>query len=216
MPVEIKKIVSAVGQAKNNAEKKKFTQTIDLIIKLRDIDLKKPENRINELVELPNPVGKPVKVCVIASGALVVDAKKAKADLVLEKGDLEKLGGDKKAAKKLANRYDFFIAEAPLMPLIGKTLGSVLGPRGKMPTPIPPNAPIGPILTKHRKMTRVRIKDQPVIQCRVGTEEMPDEKIAENIQSVLARLEAKLEKGLKNIRKTYLKATMGKLTALEL
>jgi len=216
MPIETKKIVAAVEQAKKNAEKRKFMQALDLIIRLREIDLKKPENRINELIELPNQAGKAIKVCVIASGALAVNAKKAGADLVLEKEALEKFGENKREAKKLADEYDFFIAEAPLMPTIGKSLGAVLGPRGKMPTPIPLNAAIEPILTKHRKTVRIRIKDQPIIQCRVGAEDMSDEKIAENIQAVISRLEGKLEKGLKNIHKAYIKATMGPLVKLEL
>ena len=216
MTIENKKILAAVEQAKKNTEKRKFTQALDFIVMLRDVDLKKPENRINEIVELPNQAGKAIKVCVIASGALAVNAKKAGADLVLEKEALEKFAGNKKEAKKLANDYDFFIAEAPLMPTIGKTLGSVLGPRGKMPTPIPVNAPVESILAKHRKTTRIRIKDQPIIQCRIGAEDMPDEKIAENVQAVITRLEGKLEKGSKNIRKAYIKATMGPLVKLEL
>jgi large subunit ribosomal protein L1 len=216
MPIETKKIVAAVEQAKKNAKKRKFTQAFDLIIKLRDVDLKKPENRINELIELPNQAGKAIKVCVIASGVLAVNAKSAGADLVLEKEALEKLGENKKEAKKLADDYDFFIAEAPLMPTIGKSLGTVLGPRGKMPTPIPLNAAVEPVLTKHRKTARIRIKDQPIIQCRIGDENMPDEKIAENVQAVVARLEQKLEKGKRNIHKAYLKESMGPLINVEL
>ncbi len=216
MPIETKKIVAAVQQAKKNAKKRKFTQAFDLIINLRNVDLKKPENRINELIELPNQVGKAIKVCVIASGVLAVNAKNAGADLVLEKEALEKLGENKKEAKKLADDYDFFVAEAPLMPTIGKSLGVVLGPRGKMPTPIPLNAAIEPVLTKHRKTARIRVKDQPIIQCRIGDENMPDEKIAENVQAVMARLEQKLEKGKRNIHKAYLKESMGPLVNFEL
>jgi len=216
MPIETKKIVAAVQQAKKNAKKRKFTQAFDLIINLRNVDLKKPENRINELIELPNQVGKAIKVCVIASGVLAVNAKNAGADLVLEKEALEKLGENKKEAKKLADDYDFFVAEAPLMPTIGKSLGVVLGPRGKMPTPIPLNAAIEPVLTKHRKTARIRVKDQPIIQCRIGDENMPDEKIAENVQAVMARLEQKLEKGKRNIHKAYLKESMGPLINFEL
>jgi len=215
MSVELKKLVTAVEKAKENSEKRAFTQAVDLIIKLRDIDLKKPENRINELIELPNQLGKPVRLCVIASGALSFNAKKAGADLVLEKEELEKIGRDKKAAKKLANDYEYFIAEAQLMPIIGKTLGTSLGPRGRMPTPIPPNAQIEQILAKHRKIVRARIRDQPIIQCRIGTDDMPNEKIADNIKAVLTRLEEKLENGLKNVKEAQIKTTMGKLVKIE-
>lgn len=209
MPVNIQQIADALEKAKKDSKKRNFTQSMDLVITLRNLDLKKPENRINELFELPNPLPKPVKVCVIASGALAVNAKKAGADEVIDKEALEKLGRDKKAAKKLAKEFDFFIAEAPLMPLVGKTLGSILGPHGKMPTPVPPNASIDPILVKHRRMIRLRMKDQPVIQCRIGSEDMPTEKVVENIQTVLTRLETRLEKGLKNIHLVQVKTSMG-------
>lgn len=216
MSVELQKLVTTVEKAKESSGKRAFIQAVDLIIKLRDIDLKKPENRINELIELPNQIGKTVKVCVISSGTLSVNAKKAGADLVLEKEELEKIGRDKKAAKKLAKDYEYFIAEAPLMPIIGKTLGTFLGPRGRMPTPIPSNAQIEQILVKHRKMVRTRIRDQPIIQCRIGTDDMPNEKIAENINAVLTRLEEKLENGLKNIKEAQIKTTMGKLVKIGL
>jgi large subunit ribosomal protein L1 len=216
LPVNTQQITAALEKAKKDSKKRNFTQSIDLVVTLRNIDLKKPENRINELFELPNPLPKPVKICVIASGALAVNAKKAGADEVIDKETLEKLGGDKKAAKKLAKEFDFFIAEAPLMPLVGKTLGSILGPHGKMPTPVPPNAPIEPILAKHRKMIRLRIKDQPVIQCRIGSEDMPTEKVVENIQAVLTRLETRLEKGMKNIHQIQIKTTMGPPVPAEL
>jgi large subunit ribosomal protein L1 len=189
---------------------------VDLIVKLREIDLKKPENRLNESVELPNSLDKETKICVIAGGDLATRAKAGKADLVLARDDLDKLGKDKKAARKLVSEYDYFIAEAPLMPLVGKTIGPILGPRGKMPTPVPPNAPIDQIVSSHRKLIRIRVREQPVIQCRIGTEKMPDDKIAENAHAVFSRIEAKLERGAKNIGQVLVKTTMGKPVKVQL
>jgi large subunit ribosomal protein L1 len=147
---------------------------------------------------------------VIASGDLGTRAKAAGADVIVSRDDLDRLSKDKKAARKLAQDYDFFIAEAPLMPLVGRALGSFLGPRGKMPTPVPPNAPIDQVVTGHRKMVRVRMREQPVLQCRVGTETMADDKLAENIQAVVSRIEQKLERGFKNIGEILVKTTMSK------
>ncbi|RLG91851.1 MAG: 50S ribosomal protein L1 [Candidatus Hecatellales archaeon] len=214
MSLETKKIVEAVEKAKNS-KRRGFTQSVDLIVNIQDIDLKKPENRITELVELPNPIDKEVKVCVIASGQLALEAKKAGADRVIQREDLEALAKDRKAARKLAKEYDFFVAEAPLMPLVGRALGPFLGPRGKMPTPVPSNAPIAEILERHRRLVRLRLKDQPTLQCRVGTETMDNQKIAENIQAVLKRLEEKLERGFRNIASVLVKTTMGKPVKVE-
>jgi len=210
LPLAKDEIARALGELRKSLVKKKFAQSIDLVVKLREVDLKKPENRINEIIALPNPPEKPLKICVIASGDLATRAKTAGAVMLVSRQELENLGKDKKAARKLAVDYDFFIAEAPLMPLVGRGLGSFLGPRGKMPTPVPPTAAIEQIVTNHRKMVRVRMREQPVLQCRVGTENMTDDKLVENIQAVISRIEEKLERGVKNIGEILLKATMSK------
>jgi len=210
LPLAKDDISSALGELRKSITKKKFAQSIDLVVRLREVDLKKPENRINETIALPNPPEKALKVCVIASGDLATRAKSAGADMLIGRQELDNLAKDKKAARKLAQEYDFFIAEAPLMPLVGRALGSFLGPRGKMPTPVPPTAPIEQVVANHRKMVRVRMREQPVLQCRVGTETMPDEKLAENIQAVVSRIEQKLERGFKNIGEILVKGTMSK------
>jgi len=209
MPLDQKTILTAVKEAKEKSEKRKFNQSIELILKLQDIDMKAPEAKIQEVVELPHALEKPNKICVIASGEMAMKAKKADADHVVERSELEGLAGKKQEMRKIANGYDFFIAEAPLMPLVGKTLGSVLGPRGKMPVPVPPSADIAGLIAKHRKTVVVRMRSQPIIQSRIGMENMKDEDIADNIQSVLRVLEGKLKKGMKNIKFAYIKTAMG-------
>jgi len=209
MPLDQKTIINAIKEAKEKAKKRNFTQSIELIVNLQDIDMKSPGGRIQERVELPySSSEKPNKICVIASGELALNAKRAKADLVIERDDLKELAGKKKEIRKIANEYDFFIAEAPLMPLVGKILGTALGPRGKMPVPVPPRADIAGLIEKHRKMVFIRMRNQPVIQCRVGTESMNEEKIAENVQVILRVLEGKLKRGIKNIESVYIKMSM--------
>jgi len=209
MPLNMKNILAAVKEVKSKSKERKFSQSIDLAINLQNIDMKKPEGRIQERIELPHSVGKELKVCVIATGEMAFKAEKAGASLVIERAALEALVADKKKQKDIAKEYDLFIAEAPMMPLVGKSLGASLGPRGKMPTPVPPNANIEEQIEKHRKMVFVRMRGQPVLQCRVGNEEMKDEEIAENVQAVVRRIEGKLKRGIKNFRSVYLKTSMG-------
>ena len=204
-------IAKAIADMRGKTEKRKFSQSVELAVKLRELDLKRPESRINESLELPTPASKDVKVAVIAGGDLAVRAKNAGADLVIGKDELDKMGREKKEARKLAQNYDFFVAEAPLMPQVGKSLGQMLGPRGKMPTPVPPTAPIDDVIKRQRRNVRLKMKDQPVIQVKVGTEDMPDDVLVQNIQTVISRLEAKLEKGAKNISAVSVKTTMGPL-----
>jgi large subunit ribosomal protein L1 len=209
MPLDKKTILDAVKEAKEKSGQKKFNQTVDMILDIKEIDMKSPEGKIQEVVELPHATGKPNKVCVIASGEFAFKARNANADNVIERADLEGLAGKKKELRKLASDYDVFISEAPLMPLVGRILGPVLGPRGKMPLPVPPNADIASLITKHRKTIVVRMRNQPIIQCSVGTENMSEEELSDNIQAVLRVLEGKLKRGLKNIKYAYIKTSMG-------
>jgi large subunit ribosomal protein L1 len=209
MPLNMKNLLTAVKEVKNKSKERKFSQSIDLAINLQNIDMKKPESRIQERIELPNPLGRERKVCVIASGEMALKARRAGASLVIERSGLETLVGNKKKQKDLANNCDLFIAEAPLMPLVGRSLGATLGPRGKMPTPVPPNANIKEQIEQHQKIVLVRMRGQPILQCRIGTEEMADNKIAENVQAVIRRIEGKLKRGIKNIKSVYLKTSMG-------
>ena len=202
-------IIDAVKEAKELAKPRNFTQSIDVIINIKDLDVRKPDNRFSEELALPNGRGKPITIGVIASGELAVSAKNAGIDLVILKEDLEELGKNRKQAKKLAGSVDFFIAQADMMALVGRFLGPVLGPRNKMPKPVPANAKVEPLLERLQSTIKVGVKQQPSIQILVGTQDMDDEKLAENIEAVLAILDRNLEKGRNQIKSMYIKATMG-------
>lgn len=203
-----KNTLAAVKEVLEKSPKRNFRETVDLAINLKDVDLSIPKNRIQEDVILPNGRGRVVKVCVIGGGELASKARNV-ADKVIMPEELGTLADDKKSAKKVANEMDFFIAEATLMPTIGKRLGIVLAPRGKMPKPIAPGADPRSLVENLRKTVTVRSKDKMTFHTSVGTTDMPPEQIAENIDLVLKRITAKLEKGTMNIRTAYVKTTMG-------
>lgn len=207
-------IVKGIAEMRNKTKKRNFTQSIDLVLTLKDIDVTKPENRLNEELVLPMGIGRDVKLALIASGELALQGKKV-MDRVITKEELEELAKDKKASKALANEYDYFVAQADLMVAVGKSMGSVLGPRGKMPKPVPPNADLKPLAERLKRTIRIRTKEAPIIQVPVGTEKMDDKSLAENIKAVLKYLEGKLDRGVNNIRSVYLKATMGPSVKLE-
>lgn len=210
MPLDQKTILDAVKEAKEKSEKRNFVQSIELVLNLKDIDMKSAEGKLQEIIELPHSPPKQNKICVIASGELALKARRANADLVIERAELEGYAGKKRDLRKIANSYEFFIAEAPLMPLVGKVLGPVLGPRGKMPVPVPPTVDIASLIAKHRKTVVVRMRAQPILQCRVGSDNMKEEELTENIQAVLRVIEGKLKRGIKNIKVAYIKTSMGK------
>ena len=205
-------IEEAVKKVKEEAKPRNFTQSIDVVITINDLDINKPENRIDEEVLLPNGRGKDVKIAFIAEGELAYQAEQAGADLVINKEKLEELGKNRPQAKKMANSYDFFVAQTDLMPTVGRFLGPVLGPRKKMPKPIPASADPNVILGRLRSTIKIRVKDQPNIQSIVGSEDMTEAQIAENVDAVLDVLDRNLEKGQKQIKALYIKTTMGPVT----
>jgi len=203
-----KTTLAAVKKALESSPKRNFVETVDLAINLRDVDLSVPKNRIQEDIVLPHGRGKPLKVCVIGSAELVEKAKGA-ADRLITPDELGKIADDKAQAKRMASECDFFIAEAPLMPQIGKRLGIILAPRGKMPKPIPPGADPKPMIENLKKSVSIRSKDRKTFSAPVGTASMSAEEIAENIDAVIKRLAGKLEKGRLNIGSAFVKTTMG-------
>ena len=203
-----KTTLQAVKKALESSKKRNFTETVDISINLKDIDLSVPKNRITDDVILPHGRGREVKVCVIGGSELVSKAKPV-ADRTLTADELGKIADDKKAAKKMAGEFDYFIAEASLMPVVGKRLGIVLAPRGKMPRPIQPGADPRPVIENLRKTVSVRSKDKKTFHAPVGTAAMTPEQIAENIDFILKRLTTKLERGIMNIGSVYVKTTMG-------
>ena len=214
MPVSSENLLKAIKAMRESSPQRKFAQGVDLSINLRDIDPKKPEGRIDLDVMLPHEVGKPHKVGVFGERELARRARDAGADLVLERMDIEALQRERKRAKKLADEFHFFLAQANFMVMIGKALGPVLGPRGKMPKPIPPTVDPKPLIERLKKTLKVRTKDQPILHAHIGVENMSDEELAANARAVLDAVEHRLE-GLSKVRSIHLKTTMGKPVRVE-
>lgn len=202
--MNLEDIRSAVETAINNSKPRKFTESVDLAINLKDIDMKKPENRIDVEVILPHPF-KETKIAAFADGEIAVGAEEYGVK-VLSSDQVSKV--DENEAKKLAEDFDSFIAEAHLMPSIGKSLGPILGPRNKMPTPIPPGTDLKSILDRLRERVRIRSREK-TIHLSVGKENMDPSEIAENINEVLRSLANNLENGMQNIQSAHVKTTMG-------
>ncbi len=207
-------LVEVIKQAKESDKTRKFQQSIEMILVFKDIDVKKGF-AINETIQLPKKMSKSASVCIIAAGDLGIQAKNAKADRVMNEAELVQLGKNKRESRKVINKYDFFLADTKLMPTVGKVLGQLLGPRGKMPTPIPFNAPVEALLERFRTSVGVKVKGSLSLSCKIGEESMEDADLAANASAVAAIIEKKLPNGDKNIRKIMIKTTMGKAIRLE-
>ena len=207
-------IEEAVDRALDEAPPRNFRETVDLAVNLRDLDLNDPSNRVDESVVLPAGTGQETRIVVFATGETALRAEEV-ADDVLSPDELEDLGDDDDAAKDLADETDFFVAEAPMMQDIGRYLGTVLGPRGKMPTPLQPDDDVVETVNRMKNTVQLRSRDRRTFHTRVGAEDMSAEDIADNIDVIVRRLEAALEKGPLNIASIYVKTTMGPSVEVE-
>jgi len=201
-------LVDIVKKLQAESKQRNFIESVELAVNLKDIDLSNPKNRIQDEIALPNGRGKTIKVGVFASSEMAVKAKGV-ADVIVQPQEIEDLAGNKNKARKFARNADFFLAEAPLMPTIGKRLGVVLAPRGKMPRPMPPGSDPRAQIEKLKTSVLVRTRDKKTFHLPIGTKDMAPEKLAENLDVVLKRLMSKLERGRQNIQSAYIKTTMG-------
>ncbi|MFH1257788.1 MAG: 50S ribosomal protein L1, partial [Candidatus Micrarchaeota archaeon] len=204
--MERKQLIAAIEEILKEKGKRKFVQSIDLAVNLRDVDFKKPENRVNVDVVLPY-APRESKVAVFADGQMAVDAKKI-VDLVISGEEISTYATDKKKQKELL-KYTL-LSSPQLMTTIGKALGQLLGAKGKLPKPIPPNANLKELATRTSKTINIKTKGKylPVLHCIIGKESMTSEQIAENVLTVLEALRKKLEDT--QIDALYIKLTMGK------
>ncbi|WP_226040772.1 50S ribosomal protein L1 [Natrinema sp. DC36] len=199
-------INTAVARALEDSPDRNFTETVDLAINLRDLDLNEPSNRVDESIVLPSGTGQETRIVVIAEGETAVRAEEA-ADEVLSGDDVADLDDDE--AKDMADETDFFIAEESMMQDIARHLGTVLGPRGKMPDPLAPDDDVVETVNRLKSTVQLRSGDRRTFHTLVGAEDMDAEDIGDNIDVILRRLHADLEKGPQNIDAVYVKTTMG-------
>ncbi|HJK53874.1 MAG TPA: 50S ribosomal protein L1 [Methanocorpusculum sp.] len=206
--VDKTQIISAVTAAMEQAPKRKFQESIDITINLKHVDMAQPKNRIDETILLPQAIGVK-KIAVLGKGDIVSQARNAGVDIIIGPEEIERLGGAPREARKLAGQYDYFLAETAVMPLVGRWLGQRLGPRGKMPQPIPMGQDITPIVERLRNSVKIRSKDRRIRSVKIGKAAMSAEAVAENVDAVLKRVLGRLENGELNIRSVYVKTTMG-------
>ncbi|MFT4260977.1 MAG: 50S ribosomal protein L1 [Candidatus Woesearchaeota archaeon] len=196
-----------------------FSQSFDLIVNLRDLNMKNPEEHLDFFVILNKGLGKKMKVAALV-GPELQERAQGVVDLVVSQTDFDKYK-DKKETKKLADEYDYFIAQADIMPKVATVFGRVFGPRGKMPNPklgsvLPGKAPVEPLYERLQKTVRIQAKKSPNVQVKIGNEAMKDEELAENVTQVFNQVLTNLPKERSNVKRVLLKTTMGQPVELDI
>jgi large subunit ribosomal protein L1 len=208
------KINQAIKDALENSPERKFVESVDISFTIKDVDLKNPNNRIKEEVRLPSGRGKELKIAMFAAGEAATKAKEAGIHVITPQ-EIEELGGKKGKAKKIANSFDFFLSEVPHMGLIGRYLGAVLGPRGKMPRPVPPTLDPSIIAAGLKSTVIVKSGDKMTFHAAIGTAKQSQEELSANAMEIYNRVISKLERGIGNIRSLYIKTSMGPAQRIE-
>ncbi|MCA9459167.1 MAG: hypothetical protein KC550_01315 [Nanoarchaeota archaeon] len=216
--MNVKEVTSKLKEVREASTKRNFTQNFDLIFNLQNMDLKKPECKVDVGVPLTCKLkSKKLKICA------VVDHSINGADKVFDKvvfsDELSELKGNMKKLRELTQGYDKFVVQANHMPLFAQVLGRFLGPMNKMPSPklgmiITAKTPLAPLYEKIQKTVHLQTKKNLVIQATVGSEKESDAVIAENIVHVYESLLHALPNQKNNVKNVNVKLTMGKLVAL--
>jgi large subunit ribosomal protein L1 len=201
-----KSITDSITKALEDKGKRKFTQSVEFIVNFRNIDFTKAENRLNLDLILPKGKGKEQKVVVFADGQMAFEAKAAGASEVIDQAGIAKLAGDKNHLKTLAGDCEF-VAQPNLMVHVGKSLGQVLGARGRLPRPV--TGPIKDAILQAKSRVRLVSKGKylPVAQCVIGSEAMDAADLADNFDAVYEKVKAKATEP--NIKSIYVKLSMG-------
>ncbi|MEJ2777964.1 50S ribosomal protein L1 [Stygiolobus sp. RP850M] len=210
-------LLEALKQAldPSNNPKRNFTQSVDVIVTFKGVDMKKGEIKLREIVPLPKAPTKARKVLVVPSFEQLESVKKAQPNVILTKEELQKLQGQKRPVKKLARQNDWFLISQESMALAGRIIGPALGPRGKFPVPLPNSSDVSEYVNRFKRSTLVKTKDQPHVQAFIGTEDMKPEDLADNALAVLNAIENKTRvEGI--LRAIYVKTTMGKVVKVNM
>ncbi|HLD05649.1 MAG TPA: 50S ribosomal protein L1 [Candidatus Nanoarchaeia archaeon] len=210
--MDTKNILDAIKKLKTDSAKRQFIQSVDIIITLKDLNWKNPEEQVEFFVSLPHGTGDKQKICALVGPELMEEAKKTMDETILP-DDYAKY--DKRTTRKLARQYDYFIAQANIMNQIAAKFGRFFGPKGKMPNPkagciVPPKGNLKPVYDRLQKMIKISSKKGPFIHVKVGKESMSEEQLAENIKIIYEQLTHTLPKAENNIRNLYVKLTMSK------
>ena len=200
--MEKKDVAQALAYIRQHSPQKKFTQSIDLIVNLKGIDVKNSSHNVNTFS----------KVCALVGHELESSAKEAMDGVVL--ADQFSEYKSKKEAKKLAAQYDYFVAQANIMPQVASAFGPVLGPKGKMPNPkagcvVPPNANLSHAYESLQKTIRIANKQSKSIKCIIGKEGQNEEEVIDNVMTAYNTIIHSLPNEVHNVKSVQLKLTMG-------
>jgi large subunit ribosomal protein L10Ae len=189
-----------------NEKKRNFLETVELQIGLKNYDPQR-DKRFSGTVRLPSIPRPNMKVCILGDQHDIDRAKHGGIDS-MSADDLKKLNKNKKLIKKLARKYDAFIASDALMRQIPRILGPGLSKAGKFPTPVSHADDLGAKIAEVKSTIKFQLKKVLCMGVAVGNVGMNQEQLVANIMLAINYLVSLLKKGWQNVGSLTIKASM--------
>merc|ERR1711974_457381 len=187
---------------------RKFTESVELQIMLKNYDPQK-DKRFSGTVKLPNVAKPKFTVCVLGNQAHIDEAQKNGIPN-MSVDDLKKLNKDKKLVKKLAKKYDAFLASDALIRQIPRLLGPGLNKAGKFPAILASGEDMVAKIQEMRCTIKFQMKKVLCLAVAVGDVKMSEDQLVQNINMSINFLVSLLKKHWQNVRSLHIKSTMGR------
>jgi len=195
------------GGADVEGKKRNFTETIEVQITLKNYDPVR-DKRFSGTFKLPTVPRPNLKCCMLGNAAHCEQADRIGVDHMSVE-DLKKLNKNKKLVKKLAKKYDFFLASDNMIKQIPRLLGPGLTKAGKFPTLLSSSDDMQGKIDEVKSTIKFQMKKVMCLNVAVGNITMEKQKIIVNTQLAANFLASLLKKQWQNIGQIYIKSTMG-------
>ncbi len=206
------RLLKAIKEIRAKSPKRNFTEAVELHISIKDVDLRRPENRFRAPIRVTYPLSERDKIAFFADDAHLTALKNIANNgeiTIIDRAKLEEMRSNIRLAKKVAKRNRIILASQSLMGSIGRYFGRILSPRNKMPIPVPPTTDLNKVIDEAKRTIMLRLHKSPSINVKIGNINMKDEELVENAMSVISAVKDRLPKGYKNIGNITVKTTMG-------
>lgn len=202
-------VLEAVGELRTKLKDRKFLQSVELQVGLKDYDPQK-DKRFVGTVRLPNCARPNLKICVIADEKHKDEAKKANiANFdVTDLDTLKKFNKDKKLIKNWAKKYYLLLASDTVLKKVPVVVGPILNRIQRFPQVVGHNEPLAAQVENIRSSVKFQLKKVTCLAQCVGNVEMTDDELRQNIMMSINFLVSLLKKGWHNLKSVHIKCTM--------
>lgn len=203
-------VAEAIAELRLKMKQRKFTETIELQIGLKDYDPQK-DKRFVGTVRLPNNPRPNLKICIIADEKHKDEVLKNKIDVdVVDLEYLKKFNKEKKLVKNWAKKYSLLLASDTVLKKVPVVVGPILNRINMFPQVVSHNETLLNKVEDVRSSVKFQLKKVTCLASAVGNATMTDEELRTNIMMSLNFLVSLLKKGSHNLKSVNIKSTMSK------